>query len=352
MQNQPSESKLVQKGIHLPKAVFDSRILGNWHAAPTAAEKSQLVRAWFESSTGPIAIDTATKYGAGLALQVLNKHLCEQQVAANRLIAIHHLGWYPVPSGSDSTAFDRENWLAISGDAELRLSPEGIRQCWQHYTQQTSDNHRARMLSLQDVTQYLSLANNSQELASRKAAVIDTFAALKELASDEHPPALGMHVGNRRIFEEVDQHITLDWVMVSGVAALAEHSAADAAWLTDLASRGIAVIEAAPFGRGDSNARGSSSKGLSQPSAEKSGLSGRAQGPDWPQQFAALCLKHEIHPAAAQVQFSLRHPAVSSVVLPCSVADRVDREAGLATASVPKAFWVEAKLTGLVSEDW
>ncbi len=54
-------------GIELPKVVFGTSALGNLYEELDVASKRHIVSSWFEEMEPPIAIDSAGKYGAGLA---------------------------------------------------------------------------------------------------------------------------------------------------------------------------------------------------------------------------------------------------------------------------------------------
>lgn len=347
MKNLNSESKLVAKGIHLPPVILDSRVLGNWHTARTSTYKSALVQAWLDGSSGPVAIETAMKYGAGLALEVLNEVLRQRKVQASEVIAINHLGWYRVPLASTYSTFDAENWVAVGHDAELRLSPEGIRNCWQQYIDLVEEDHRARMLSLHDVMPFLSVARDAHDLARRRGTLVDAYTALQDLTRGIESIALGISVNDRETFESVDKHVPLDWLMVSGIATLHGHSKADSGWLRALADRGITVIEASPLATGDTpGGRGlGESPNIDSRSAHDSSM-------EWRQNFAALCMKHNVHPTSAYAQFSLMHPAVTSVIMNCAVPERVRSDIALTCAPVPTEFWDDAKASGLIVQEY
>ena len=62
-------------GINIPPIVFGTSYLGNLYTALSWERKLQIMQGWFDNVECPVAIDTAGKYGAGLALEVIGKGL-------------------------------------------------------------------------------------------------------------------------------------------------------------------------------------------------------------------------------------------------------------------------------------
>ncbi len=65
--------------------------------------------------------------------------------------------------------------------------------------------------------------------------------------------------------------------------------------------------------------------------------------------LAGRCAAHGVPLAAAAIQFPLRHPAVTGVVVGARSAEEVARNAGHAAVHVPEALWAE--LDGPDAED-
>jgi D-threo-aldose 1-dehydrogenase len=67
--------------------------------------------------------------------------------------------------------------------------------------------------------------------------------------------------------------------------------------------------------------------------------------------IAAICAKHGVPLGAAALQFVMRHPAVTTVLLgPRSVAE-LDRNLAAATHPIPDVLWVELRAAGLLPEN-
>ena len=68
---------LGKTGLLVPQVVYGTSYLGNLYTALPYEEKLALMKKWFECTEKPVVIDTAGKYGAGLALEVIGKGLAD-----------------------------------------------------------------------------------------------------------------------------------------------------------------------------------------------------------------------------------------------------------------------------------
>jgi D-threo-aldose 1-dehydrogenase len=85
-------------GISEPvsRVVWGTSSLGNLFQAWPPEVKLEIVQKWFDSVEGPFIIDTAGKYGAGLALEEINRCLTALHVAPEKVIVCNKLGIFPV----------------------------------------------------------------------------------------------------------------------------------------------------------------------------------------------------------------------------------------------------------------
>ena len=84
-------------GLTVPSIIYGTSFMGNLYQELTWETKLEIMKKWFEvSSTAPM-IDTAGKYGAGLALEVIGKGLKELGVKKDDIIISNKLGWYRIP---------------------------------------------------------------------------------------------------------------------------------------------------------------------------------------------------------------------------------------------------------------
>ena len=85
------ESEMERKpfgntGLLIPPVVFGSTSLGNLFAEVPDDAKQQIVSSWFAEVDCPVFIDSAGKYGAGMALEVLGRELARRNVRREDVI--------------------------------------------------------------------------------------------------------------------------------------------------------------------------------------------------------------------------------------------------------------------------
>jgi D-threo-aldose 1-dehydrogenase len=105
--------------------------------------------------------------------------------------------------------------------------------------------------------------------------------------------------------------------------------------LLDLAARrGLAVVNAAPYGSG------MLAKG---PAAYARYMYGEASPAfvERARRMEAACTRHAVPLAAAALQFSLRDPRVTSTIVGMTRPERVDQTLALARVPIPDALWAE-----------
>ena len=93
MQCQP----LGNTGLQIPRVVFGTSCLGNLYEVYPDDTKLALARLWFGFGAHAPLIDTAGKYGAGLALETIGRTLRELGVSPDRILISNKLGWKRVP---------------------------------------------------------------------------------------------------------------------------------------------------------------------------------------------------------------------------------------------------------------
>lgn len=133
-----------------------------------------------------------------------------------------------------------------------------------------------------------------------------------------------------------------DCIMVAGRYSLLDHRQAADMLLPLCAERGIGVLLAAPYNSGIL-ATGA------HPGARF--FYDRAP-PDVLRQVARLetvCARHKVPLAAAAIQFPLRHPAVTSVVVGAGTAGEVERNIDLLSVPIPAGLWSDLQHENLIA---
>lgn len=110
-------------GIELPKVVFGTSALGNLYEELDVASKRHIVSSWFAEMEPPIAIDSAGKYGAGLALEAMGNALRAQHVSPDRIIISNKLGWKRVPLHGSEPTFPQMGAYSLASSIPVRFSP-------------------------------------------------------------------------------------------------------------------------------------------------------------------------------------------------------------------------------------
>jgi D-threo-aldose 1-dehydrogenase len=77
--------------LTLPKIVFGSSALGNLYEIIPEATKQAIVKEWILSQPRPV-IDSAGKYGAGLALENIGRYLTKAEVKPEEVLISNKLG--------------------------------------------------------------------------------------------------------------------------------------------------------------------------------------------------------------------------------------------------------------------
>src|SRR5690606_26990847 len=153
--------------LGLPPIVFGATTLGNLFVARSDTEKRDLIRAWFRHAPGgKVVIDTAGKYGAGLALEVLRRELETLAVDPDDVLISNKLAWRRVPLTTPEPTFEPGAWIDIQHDAVQDISYDGILRCWAEGCELLGP-YRARLLSVHDPDEYLAAASDQDDRQRR-----------------------------------------------------------------------------------------------------------------------------------------------------------------------------------------
>ena len=92
----PSEKDIIHNNLNmefLPPVIFGTSGLGNLFVALDEEAKFEIIKECLRSSNGPVVFDTAGKYGAGLALEVLGRCLRSLDISPDQVIISNKLAW-------------------------------------------------------------------------------------------------------------------------------------------------------------------------------------------------------------------------------------------------------------------
>jgi D-threo-aldose 1-dehydrogenase len=338
----PSVPSLSQ----LPPIVFGTSCLGNLYESVPPATKAAICRNWFGAVRTPVALDSAGKYGAGLALEVMGRELRAQGVRPGDVIISNKLGWYRTPLRTPEPTFERGVWFGLEHDAEQRISRAGILECWQQGCDLLG-GYVPELVSVHDPDEYLAAATTPDERARRLDDIRAAYDALFELKAAGQTSAVGIGAKNWRVIHELAAEIAFDWVMLACSLTVYHHPPELIAFLRDLEQRDVVVINSAVFHAGFLTGGRYFDYRIPAEDDPRDAPLFR-----WRKTFFALCQEHNVSPAAACVRFGFAAPAVRAVALNTARPERITENAALATAHVPEPFWAALRDAGLIRPDY
>lgn len=183
---------LGRTGLQVPPIVFGTSGLGNLYEVVPEETKLALVAEILGACPPPVVLDSAGKYGAGLALEVIGDSLRKLEIPPPRVIISNKLGWYRVPLRGQEPMFEPCVWAGIESDAEARISYEGIQQCWEQGCQLLGGGYSPQMVSIHDPDEYLAAAVSRVDRELRFADVTGAYRALFELKATGAVRAVGI----------------------------------------------------------------------------------------------------------------------------------------------------------------
>lgn len=330
-----------------PRVVFGSSALGNLYEAPSDDRKLAITQAWLANGTPTVLVDSAGKYGAGLALECLGRNLRLLEVRPDDIVISNKLGWYRVPLQAAEPTFEPGAWVDLEHDAEQRIGRRGILDCWEQGCDLLGEPYRPQLVSVHDPDDYLVAAVDETDRMHRHNDLLEAYDSLVSLRQAGHVQAIGIGCKDWRVAREISTQVDLDWVMVANSLTLYTHPPELLGWIDNLAARGIAVINSAVFNAGF--LIGGEYFNYRRVCVDDPAYRGLF---DWRRSFLGLCKRHGVMPAAACIQFGLSPPGVVSVALNTSDPARVAQNVEAATVELPAEFWQDLKQHRLIDPDY
>ena len=339
--------KIGTKTIDVPRVIFGTATLGNLFCDLSDEVKLEISQQWFNSDNEMVVIDTAGKYGAGLALEVIGNNLRKIGADPDKVVISNKLGWKRVPLTTEESTFEPGAWIGLKHDAVQNISYDGILECWEQGEEILGDGYSSKLLSVHDPDEYLAAAKDADDRDKRFADILDAYQALAELRDQGKCWGIGVGSKDWKAIAQIDEQVKLDWVMLANSLTIYRHPQNLLDFVADLHSRGIVVFNSAVFHAGFMVGGNSFDYRELDPT---NGYDAKVIA--YREQFFKLCEKHDVKPAAACVEFALSPPGVATIALSSSRASRVQSNVQLANTKLPKAFWDEAKETGLIDADY
>jgi len=335
-------ANLGQTGLTIPRVVFGTSCLGNLYEALPWDAKRAILREFFQHVPAPVALDSAGKYGAGLALETVGRGLRELNVTADQLLLSNKLGWYRVPLRGPAPTFEPGVWADLEYDAEQRISYAGILACWEQGWQLVGAPYGTQLVSVHDPDEYLA---GAADPVARWDDLLGAYRALHELRDRGAARAVGVGAKDWRVIRKLADAVALDWVMLACSFTIYRHSPELLVFMETLHRRGIGIINSAVFHAGFLIGGRYFDYRIPTPATDAPLFA-------WREQFLALCRQHAVAPATACVQFGLSAPGIAAVSLNTGRPERVRENVALVQTAVPAAFWSAMKDAGLIARDY
>jgi len=342
------QNRLLGKtGIEIPPIIFGTSCLGNLYAVLPDKVKLSIINEMFKHSTGPVFMDSAGKYGAGLALEVIGQGLQKLNIKRENIFISNKLGWYRIPLKTDEPNFEPGVWMGLEHDAVQKISYDGILECWEQGCKLLGEEYQPQFVSVHDPDEYLASAKNEMQKNEYFKNIIEAYQALSELKRKKKTLAVGVGAKNWKIIRKITRRIDLDWVMLANSLTIYRHPDTLLSFVDELHRNNIGIVNSAVFHAGFlTGGKYFDYRIVSGKNKEQQHLF------EWRNVFFTLCRQHEISPAAACVQFGASHPAVQSTALNTSKPERIKENVAMVSATLPDKFWHKMKEAGLISKKY
>jgi D-threo-aldose 1-dehydrogenase len=175
-----------------------------------------------------------------------------------------------------------------------------------------------------------------------REALDGAFPALEELRSQGVIRSYGAGMNQSAMLTRFVEQTDLDIIMCAGRYTLLDPSA-ERDLLPAARARGVSVAVAAVFNSGILATDRPSGNATFDYGAAPADLVARTE------RIADIAEGYGVTVPQLAVQFPLRNPAISTVVLGAESAEQITRNAGLADAAVPEDLWAELQDAGLIS---
>lgn len=328
-------------GISVPRIIFGTSALGNLYQELPYATKRAIAQAWFDTVEPPVALDSAGKYGAGLALETMGQVLRDLGKTPDDVLISNKLGWKRVPLTGDEPQFERGVWKGIEHDAEQSISYDGILECFEQGNTLLGDPFSADLLSVHDPDEYLAAGDRT----SRMEDIVQAYRALSDIKRRGDARAIGVGAKDWTVIREIHRHVQLDWVMFACSLTLYTHPPEILSFMAELNDAGIGIINSAVFNSGFLIGGRYFDYRPIDPARDGELI-------DYRQRFLETCRRHGVDPASACVEFGLSVPGTAAVALNTSKPHHIADNVSAVRSRAPGEFWAELKSSGLIRHDY
>ncbi|MES2649580.1 MAG: aldo/keto reductase [Bacteroidota bacterium] len=327
------DNKKINVKLDIPQIVFGTAGLGNLFVAHDDATKLEIIKECVEHSLGKTVFDTAGKYGAGLALEVLGKSFKALNLEQDDVIISNKLGWYRVPLTTDEPTFEPGVWRDLKHDAIQKISYNGILECFEQGNE-LLNGYTPQWVSIHDPDEYLAKATNPNEDAALYHDILQAYKALEDLKKQGKVSAIGVGAKDWHSIRRIAKDVKLDWVMFANSVTIYHHPKELLDFVNELHEKGVLIINSAVFHSGF--LIGSdyyNYKLMKRDNASDKHLF------EWRDAFYAVCQQYQVKPAHACVHYALKIKGVDSIALSTTDPKRVKENIDILKVEIPAAFW-------------
>jgi len=338
---------LGKTGIEIPKIIFGTSYLGNLYRELSMDEKLALMREWFKVTEGKVVIDSAGKYGAGLALEVIGLGLEKLGIDPAQISISNKLGWYRVPLTANEQTFEPGAWANLEYDAVQKISYDGILECWDQGCQLLGKKYKPELVSVHDPDEYLASATDEADYAKRLEDILGGYKALFELKEKGEVKAVGIGSKDWKVIQHLYEQVKFDWVMFANKFTIYHHPTEILAFISQLNNDGVGIINSAIFNAGFlTGGKYFDYRVLNEVDPADRPLF------KWRERFHSVCKKYNVEPGDACLKFALSAPQIDAVALNPSKPWRMEHSRKTLEKELPKAFWDELREKGIIEKNY
>ena len=310
-------------------------------------EKRELVSEWFRLVDAPIAIDSAGKYGAGLALEVISRELSHLGIAPADVIISNKLAWRRKPLVTPEPTFEPGVWVGLRHDAVQDISYDGIKRCHEDGCRMLGD-FPAQLLSVHDPDEYLDAAQDSSDRKRRIDDIVGAYRALSELKAAGEIMGVGIGAKNWQSIRELSEYCEFDWVMMANSFTVMNHPPELMDFIGDLGKNQIGLINSAVTHGGFLTGGGFLDYREINPEDPA-----HAKAIQFRSRLQEICKRHDVTTYDVCVAFGKSHPAITTLALSTTRIKRVQSMVESVVAkTIPSAVWSDLRAENLISADY
>lgn len=330
-------------GLSVPPIIYGTSYLGNLYRELSMDEKLALMQEWFRVSDGKVMIDSAGKYGAGLALEVIGQGLHTLGIQPSQISISNKLGWYRVPLQTAEPTFEPGAWAKLQFDAVQKISYSGILECWEQGCQLLGGKYRPDVVSVHDPEEYLAAATDRADREKRLEDIFGAYKALFELKEKGEVKAVGIGSKDWLVIRELYEQVKFDWVMLANKFTIYHHPTAILDFLKKLGEDGVGVINSAIFNAGFlTGGPYFDYRVVSEANPADQPLFA------WRATFFQVCSKFRVEPGDACLKFAYSAPQIAALALNPSKPERMRHNKQVLEREFPAAFWQQLKAEGVI----